>query len=104
MITITYGWYTLNIDSFIEQLCENKDQPELECNGTCFLSKVSEDSSSDKSSKVPAIERHVLVYYQTACLIEIVNSPADLEQLNFWYPKNEGQLHKLSIFHPPKYS
>jgi len=104
IITITYGWYTLNIDSFIEQLCENKDKPALECNGKCFLSKVSEDSSKDKNSKIPSIERQELVYYQVEYLIEILNTSFEVKEANFWYNKNGGYLHQISIFHPPRHS
>ena len=31
--------YQLDKANFIEQHCENKDQPELKCNGKCHLSK-----------------------------------------------------------------
>src|SRR5690625_3481286 len=31
--------YITKYDYIISVLCENKDQPELECNGKCYLSK-----------------------------------------------------------------
>lgn len=31
--------YYLNYDYINEQLCENRDKPYLECNGTCYLQK-----------------------------------------------------------------
>jgi hypothetical protein len=34
------GYYTLFTDDFIENFCVNKDQPELNCDGKCFLSKM----------------------------------------------------------------
>jgi hypothetical protein len=36
------GWmayYYLNQDYIAKQLCENRDRPELKCNGQCFLMK-----------------------------------------------------------------
>lgn len=42
------GYYQLNYDYYIEN-CENKDQPELNCNGKCILAGqfASEESSTD---------------------------------------------------------
>ena len=34
------SYYTLFTDDFIENFCVNKDQPELNCDGKCFLSKM----------------------------------------------------------------
>lgn len=31
--------YALNYDYISKKLCENEDQPELQCNGKCYLSK-----------------------------------------------------------------
>ena len=40
-VTFTYAYYELDPVGFIEKLCENKDKPELQCNGKCHLKKVS---------------------------------------------------------------
>ncbi len=37
-ILMTY--YSLFTENFIENFCENKDRPELNCDGKCFLSKM----------------------------------------------------------------
>lgn len=31
--------YVVNYDYIVENLCENRDKPELSCNGKCFLAK-----------------------------------------------------------------
>ena len=31
--------YAINYDYIISKLCENKDKPEMQCNGKCYLSK-----------------------------------------------------------------
>ncbi|WP_034887560.1 hypothetical protein [Gillisia sp. Hel_I_29] len=104
MLTITYGWYKLNIESFIEQLCENKDKPALECNGKCFLTKISDDSSSDSKSNIPKIERQELLYYQATNIFEILHSPLKLKEANFYYHEVDTNSYTISIFHPPRYS
>ena len=43
-----YHFYT---EYVVEEYCENKDQPQLQCEGTCFLKKGLEDShENDKST------------------------------------------------------
>ena len=42
------SYYTLFTDDFIENFCVNKDQPELHCDGKCFLSKMLNKSDQDE--------------------------------------------------------
>ncbi|SHJ05000.1 hypothetical protein [Pseudozobellia thermophila] len=45
----TLGYYMLFTENFIETLCENKDRPELHCDGKCALSQMiaSENDKND---------------------------------------------------------
>lgn len=36
----TLGYYALFTEDFIEKYCENKERPELQCDGKCALSKM----------------------------------------------------------------
>ncbi len=49
-VTVTYAYYELDPIGFIEKLCENKDKPELECNGKCHLKKVVEDNTENQQT------------------------------------------------------
>ncbi|NLN26490.1 MAG: hypothetical protein GX163_12765 [Bacteroidetes bacterium] len=43
--------YILKYDYIISVLCENKDKPELECNGKCYLSKkLAEENGSQEDN------------------------------------------------------
>nr|WP_255749311.1 hypothetical protein [Gramella crocea] len=52
--------YAVNYDYIVDKLCENKDKPEMECNGKCYLTKQlaeeaageKEDPYSNKTSKI----------------------------------------------------
>ena len=46
-VSITYAYYYMDMTDFIERLCENKDAPELECNGKCHLKKVAQNNTND---------------------------------------------------------
>jgi len=50
-ISFTYAYYYVDTAGFIERLCENKDKPELQCNGKCHLKKVVENNTND--DKIP---------------------------------------------------
>lgn len=103
-VSFTYGWYALDIDSFVEQFCENKDKPQLQCNGKCYLTKVSKDSSNNKNDNLPAIEWQKLVYCHMEENIEIAKVSLDFKSANFWYTNQYYKLDTSSIFHPPRYS
>ncbi len=49
-VTFTYAYYQLDPIGFIENLCENKDKPELQCNGKCHLKKVAESNSENQQN------------------------------------------------------
>jgi len=42
-------FYSVDNQNFTEAFCENKDKPEMKCNGKCQMSKMAEwNSSNDK--------------------------------------------------------
>lgn len=45
------GYYQFNIDEIIEKYCVNKERPELECNGKCFLNEQLEQPSNSSEEK-----------------------------------------------------
>lgn len=47
-VSLNYAYYELDPVGFIEKLCENKDKPELQCNGKCHLKKVAESSTENQ--------------------------------------------------------
>ncbi|KAB8154853.1 hypothetical protein EZY14_002925 [Kordia sp. TARA_039_SRF] len=102
--SLAYGWYVLDIDSFIEQLCENKDTPELECNGKCYLTKLSQNSSSEDGQTIPAIEWEQLVYCQTEIFTPYKTITIQPIRSTFYYFISNSEAHIHSIFHPPKIS
>lgn len=96
---ITY--YSFNITYIVKELCENKDKPELKCNGKCFLKKKM--GLADKAEKQAAeifkqIEFPAFIPHETLSLntgyINIKNSIIELKNLYSYTLNNK-------IFHPP---
>lgn len=48
---LVYAYYVSNKAYIIEQLCENKAQPELKCDGKCHLRKVLQVEPAPESSE-----------------------------------------------------
>ena len=58
-----YVYYSLDREGFIEQLCENKDKPELNCNGKCMLMQMLRAQAED-DEPMPVIGwEDVLVFF-----------------------------------------
>jgi len=45
----TIGYYALFTEDFVERFCENKERPELNCDGKCELSKMLLQESNDEN-------------------------------------------------------
>lgn len=39
-IAVTIGYYAMFTEDFVERFCENKERPELNCDGKCALAKM----------------------------------------------------------------
>ena len=99
--------YAANYDYIIENLCENKDKPMLNCNGKCYLAKMLAEES-DKEDSNPF--NNELSKYQ----IPIISwtSEEDISLLLFNYIKNNYKLYTVmnsilfvtDILHPPQSS
>lgn len=100
-VSLVYGWYTLDIESFIEQLCENKDRPELQCNGKCYLSKMDADTSTQDEQTIPVLEWDQLVFCQTEIALNEEDVLVVSECANLHYSMTYTRGYFQSIFHPP---
>lgn len=48
--SLLYTVYNFNSKLFTEVLCENKEKPELHCEGKCYISKMKMEENNKKSS------------------------------------------------------
>ena len=98
------SWYVLDMNSFIEQLCENKNNVKVECNGKCFLSKINKDSSTNESTPFSAIEFDQLIYYKTTNTEFFKVFFYSTKEIIFYREFNYKETSINTIFHPPKIS
>lgn len=100
---VPHANYWMNRDYIAAVLCENKDKPELECEGKCHLLKeINKESNSPEAE----VETNVLLMVEFPT--ENVDVPTFLYEDRI---KTEPTLIEArlrlgflqSIFHPPKY-
>lgn len=95
----------------IEKLCENKDKPELQCNGKCYLmkeiKKLDENLTSDSNENVP----NSLPYIKSLEFFEplefLVAHPTNwkLDHLTYsTFVSHYSFLYSSTIDHPPAFS
>ncbi len=63
--------YALEYDHYVNVLCENRDRPELRCNGACHLKKELADVPESEAPALPEIESTTLwmvAAYPEACM------------------------------------
>lgn len=97
------GQFLVNQDFIAAELCENKDEPEMECNGKCYLKKELKKDEERKTDEKSPLKVEVLMLIDNKILE--VNSP-----IEFQVEKIEssdyttGRLlsgFNTDIFHPP---
>ncbi|MEO9512131.1 MAG: hypothetical protein ABJN84_17950 [Flavobacteriaceae bacterium] len=97
--------YALNYDYIVENLCENKEKPMLNCNGKCFLAKqLAKESGKEKKSpfgsensklKLPIID---WFHIQT-----IDYQSFDFVIHNYeYYHELKSHLYISEVLHPPE--
>jgi hypothetical protein len=71
---LIYTYYVLNKDYIVAQLCENKAQPELKCDGKCHLKKAlqvsKERNTPEPQPSLPSLEeiKPPVLFYEQAAL------------------------------------
>lgn len=101
--SLTYAYFELDPIGFIENLCENKDKPELECNGKCHLKKVAKSQDSKQNTPESIINFEEVVLY-TSSISEFLFPkviPNILANLNT-YQNLYSFINAYDFFHPPK--
>ena len=99
--------YMVNYDYISKVLCENKEKPQLHCNGKCHLMKElakAADEQKQESDKKSAQQQAEVLFYQSlpetgfACF-----SLAATQTPNCFYSNLYTHIGYQSVFHPPTF-
>lgn len=107
-LTIRMGiiaWYQINKEYVATVLCENKDKPELNCCGKCYLNKQLKktEDNSPASKQMPKTEKAEFSPF-IATVNTFVNTPfnPDASLIHHErYTPPKGYDVPVAVFHPP---
>lgn len=97
-----FAGFELNKDYISTTLCENRNMPEMNCNGQCYLSKKIKQAQEKEKKNNQELKKNS---FQEALLTEKVTLATPLyEYLDFSITEIPFNLpvKSTSIFHPPK--
>ncbi len=64
-----YTVYEYDTKLFVTMFCENKDRPQLKCNGKCYLSKMQkEQDEKDAESRLKQLQTEIVYYNATTSI------------------------------------
>jgi hypothetical protein len=97
--TYLYIDYTINKEEITQKYCENKDKPEMECNGCCHLNKelnIVEKAEESENSSFPIskISKQEIQPFLIQCIQKISFSLNDYT----FYSNNFGTYSNLYSF------
>lgn len=94
--------YYINTESFAAN-CENKDKPQLHCNGQCQMTKqLEKENKKDQSNPDRKSENKADVLSSKSFYAEIdLTASIIANQYSFYYNRGNPVPHSDSIFHPP---
>lgn len=98
--------YAVNYEYISTELCENKDEPEMNCNGKCHLKKelakeIQQNNPVSESKKINFVES-TLIFCSDIQPFTFNSSFFEEEQQNLaTYSNLYKTENTFSIFHPP---
>ena len=103
--------FHLNQKEIVRMECENKNRPEMHCNGKCYLAKQLQKAEAQLDDKKQESTRslELLKWLKTAAFsrpefpeVNVKSSECELPSLaNYTYLENRSMRFLPSIFHPP---
>ncbi|MFO7701994.1 MAG: hypothetical protein R6V37_03255 [Psychroflexus maritimus] len=96
------SYYIVFTDNFIENYCENKDQPQLECDGKCFLSEMldKKDTNTPKNTAV-FLETELVFTTNFPETMPVLGNSITKKQTSFFYATHYNFQYIGSSFKPP---
>lgn len=101
------AWYEINKDYVADVLCVNKDKPEMECNGKCYLkkqlTKIDKGTDAEKQN-IPNISKKIEVIEYLLTTTWAVSKQPVIEHVlthHAHYTDPESRIYTYPVFHPP---
>lgn len=101
--SLTYAYFELDPIGFIDRLCENKDKPELQCNGKCHLKKVAESQDKQQTTPESIVDfKELILYPSPSSDFEFPIRIHSKKQVQIAYQNLYSFHNSNNCFHPPR--
>jgi len=107
IIPVVYLDFEMNKEYIIQNLCENRFKPELNCDGHCYLAnklnKVAEDNARNEADKQGQNFKKILqetFHYETFDFTQTFTTTYTIPTV-FTYNSGYDLAFSTSVFHPP---
>lgn len=98
--------YFAQYDYIVSTLCENKDKPDLECNGKCYLGKQLAKEMGDNDNPFNQVSKTEIPQFIIFEILPNFEFNADFEISNVQYfecrPNFYLSPYSLQVLHPPR--
>jgi hypothetical protein len=114
---IPIGWrigvyisFEINQEYIAAELCENKDKPEMHCDGNCYLAKqIQLTDNQEQDEEAPLEVQRVpstLLFCEDIDISPLTFSLFPEEQIKHHYKPqfNSSVSHLNAVYHPPEFS
>ena len=107
LVPVVYLDFEMRKDFIIQNLCENRFKPQLNCNGQCYLAKklhkIAEDNATKETQKQGASMKKILEeVFETTPLFSYKLMFENLSSKSIYsYQLAHPQSFVLSLFHSP---
>jgi len=96
--------YKVNFSYVASVLCENRDKPEMHCNGKCHLRKQLEKDQQQEKNGTAGKEKHEVVYIDDLLSYDFRPIVPQTPQVNDFYQDEILPNPTFSFFRPPQVS
>jgi hypothetical protein len=107
LVPMVYLDFELRKDFIIQNLCENRFKPQLNCNGACYLAKklhkIAEDNATKETQKQSQFMKKIIEeVFETTPLFSYELMVKNIStKSTYSYQLAHYQSFAFSIFHPP---
>jgi len=101
---MVFAGFSINRDYIAKELCENRDQPRMHCQGKCYLMKKMRQAREKEQKEINEIQK---VYLQEAFMIlpfSITRYANAGKQFSIPFTTGIPVARINTVFHPPQYS
>jgi hypothetical protein len=102
-----FAYFVLNNEYVAKVLCENKNRPELHCNGQCYLAKklkAAEQQERQNMANLLKTQKIEVFYHNNVSVFIPLLTELISEKPAFFYLSGKMVAPTFSIFQPPRLS